>query len=73
MKNQSPIWHQQIEKWFEKEFNCRLDFDVQDALTKLQHIGLAQEVNDAWSVLPMEKALQRVDEIWDGIFEYNSK
>ena len=62
---------QQIETWFEKEFNCRLDFDVQDALTKLQQIGLAQEVNDAWSVLPMEKALQRVDEIWDGIFEYN--
>ena len=62
---------QQIEKWFEKEFNCTLDFDVQDALTKLKHIGLAQEHNSTWTVLPMGKALVRVDEIWDGIFEYN--
>ena len=63
----------QIETWFEKEFNCTLDFDVQDALTKLQHIGLAQEQNGNWTVLTIEKAIQRVDEIWDGIFEYNSK
>ena len=64
---------QQIETWFEKEFNCTLDFDVQDALIKLQHIGLAQEQNGNWTVLTIEKAIQRVDEIWDGIFEYNSK
>ena len=62
---------QQIESWFKKEFNCELDFDVHDALSKLQHIGLAQVHNGQWIVLPMEKALQRVDEIWDGIFEYN--
>ena len=62
---------QLIESWFKKEFNCELDFDVHDALSKLQHIGLAQVHNGQWIVLPMEKALQRVDEIWDGIFEYN--
>lgn len=62
---------QQIETWFAQEFMCHLDFDVQDALAKLQHIGLAQEQNGQWTVLPIEKALQRVDEIWDGIFEYN--
>ncbi len=62
---------QQIESWFKKEFNCELDFDVHDALSKLQHIGLAKEHNLKWTVLPMEQSLQRVDEIWDGIFEYN--
>lgn len=65
------ILDEQIESWFAQEFKCHLDFDVQDALAKLQHIGLAQEHNGQWTVLPMEKALQRVDEIWDGIFEYN--
>jgi hypothetical protein len=63
---------EQIENWFENQFNCRLDFDVQDALAKLQHIGLAQEKNSYWTVLPIEQALKRVDEIWDGIFDYNN-
>lgn len=62
---------EQIETWFQKEFNCELDFDVQDALSKLEHIGLAKEHNGQWTVLTTEKALKRVDEIWDGIFAYN--
>ncbi len=75
LQNNQPIstevLDQQIESWFEKEFKCKLDFDVQDALVKLQKIGLAKEHNSTWTVLPMGKALVRVDEIWDGIFEYN--
>jgi hypothetical protein len=74
-KNQSPTTaehlDQQIESWFQTEFNCSLDFDVQDALSKLQHIGLAHEKHNTWTVLPIGEALKRVDEIWDGIFEYN--
>ena len=67
----AEVLDQQIETWFAQEFKCHLDFDVKDALAKLQHIGLAKEHNLQWKVLPMEQALQRVDEIWDGIFEYN--
>ena len=66
----AEVLDQQIESWFAQELKCHLDFDVKDALAKLQHIGLAQEHNLQWTVLPMEKALERVDEIWDGIFEY---
>ena len=73
-KNQSPIstdqLDDQIESWFQKEFNTSLDFDVKDALSKLQHIGLAIENQDTWTVLPIEDALKKVDEIWDGIFEF---
>jgi hypothetical protein len=73
-KNQSPIsadqLDDQIESWFQKEFNTSLDFDVNDALSKLQHIGLAIENQDKWTVLPIEDALKKVDEIWDGIFEF---
>jgi hypothetical protein len=75
LQNNQPtsaeVLDQQIESWFEQEFKCPLDFDVKDALAKLQHIGLAVEHTNHWTVLPMEKALKRVDEIWDGIFEYN--
>ena len=74
-KNQTPTTaeklDEQIEHWFQTEFNCSIDFDVKDALSKLQHIGLAIETEGVWTVLPIDEALKRVDEIWDGIFDYN--
>jgi hypothetical protein len=61
----------QIERWFKEKFQIILDFDVEDALRKLKNIGLGTEINGKWTVLPLEKALIRVDEIWDGVFDYN--
>jgi hypothetical protein len=61
----------QIEYWFRTSLNTDLDFDVVDALNKLKKIGLGIKTNDKWEVLPLEKALIRIDEIWDNVFEYN--
>ena len=61
----------QIELWFKDTFQLVMDFDVEDALKKLKKIGLGTETNGRWTVLPLEKAIIRVDEIWDGIFDYN--
>ena len=63
----------QIESWFKTKLNTDLDFDVEDALFKLKNIGLGTETNGKWEVIPIDKALIRVDEVWDGIFEYNQK
>jgi hypothetical protein len=63
----------QIETWFLKNLKTDLDFDVKDALLKLKNTGLAFETNGKWDVLPLDKALVRIDEIWDGIFDYNQK
>jgi hypothetical protein len=61
----------QIESWFRTRLNTDLDFDVKDALFKLKNIGLGSEANGKWEVIPLNKALILVDEIWDSIFEYN--
>jgi hypothetical protein len=61
----------QIESWFKTKYNTDLDFDVKDALQKLKNTGLASETNGKWSVIPLDKALIRIDEIWDGVFDYN--
>ncbi|HUX97330.1 MAG TPA: TMEM143 family protein [Bacteroidales bacterium] len=61
----------QIESWFKTKLNSDLDFDVRDALFKLKTIGLGIETNGKWEVLPLNKALIRIDEVWDGAFEYN--
>jgi hypothetical protein len=61
----------QIESWFKTKHNTNLDFGVKDALEKLKNTGLGSETNGKWEVIPLDKALIRIDEIWDGVFEYN--
>jgi hypothetical protein len=61
----------QIEYWFKTKLDTDLDFDVTDALFKLKNTGLGIETNGKWEVIPIDKALIKIDEVWDGIFEYN--
>ena len=76
-KSKSPLTatelDSQIETWFKTRHDTDLDFDVEDALYKLKSIGLGSETNGKWKVIPLGEALIRIDEIWDGIFEYNQK
>ena len=58
---------------FKNRLNTDLDFDVEDALFKLKRIGLGTETDGKWAVISLEKALSRIDELWDGVFEYNQK
>jgi hypothetical protein len=61
----------QIESWFKTKHNTDLDFDVKEALEKLKDAGLGFEKNGKWEVLPLDKALIRIDALWDGVFEYS--
>ena len=61
----------QIESWFAAKLNTHLDFDVQDALSKLKSIGLGIESNGKWTVIPLKKALITIDAQWDNVFDYN--
>jgi hypothetical protein len=60
-----------IENWFASEQDCCLDFDVGDALGKLERLGLAERTENTWRVLPLAQAKIRLDEIWDHYFEWN--
>jgi len=76
-KSKNPLTSEeidnQIESWFKTKLNTELDFDVKDALLKLKNIGLGIENNGKWEVLPLEKALIQIDELWDNAFNYNQK
>jgi len=76
-KSENPLTAQeldnQIEFWFKTKLKTEIDFDVTDALLKLQKIGLGVETNGKWEVLPLEKALIQIDELWDNVFDYNQK
>ena len=60
-----------IESWFKTKHNTDLDFDVKAALLRLKSTGLGSETNGKWEVIPLNKALIRIDKLWDAAFEYN--
>ena len=43
---------QQIEDWLASHWQCRLDFEIADALQKLQRLGLARTHDNRWEPLP---------------------
>jgi len=74
-KSKTPLTEEeldkQIESWFMKTLNTSLDFKVEDTLVRLKNIGLGIETNGKWEVIPLDKALSKIDERWDNVFEYN--
>ena len=37
-----------VESWFAEKWQCKLDFEIHDALQKLQELGLARNDDDHW-------------------------
>ena len=60
-----------IEQWLTETFGYQIDFEIADALSKLQQMKLIREEADGLlSVPPTAEALTILDEQWDGIFNY---
>ena len=60
-----------IERWFQEHYQHSLDFEIKDALEKLDDLGLVKILGDKISAIPLEDARIRLDEIWDSYFEFN--
>ncbi|MEW6350687.1 MAG: TMEM143 family protein [Thermodesulfobacteriota bacterium] len=61
-----------VEAWFEDSHGCTLDFEVNDALRKLERLDLlTRSPSGRLSVPPIREALRRLDYIWDNYFQYN--
>jgi hypothetical protein len=61
-----------IEKWFENRWNCRINFDIDDALKKLERLDLITRDGNAWQCRPLAEAKRRLDHTWDNYFTFNS-
>ncbi len=60
-----------IEKWFVQEWNCDLDFEIEDALHKLQHLELVVCNRDLLEAKALPEAKKQLDHIWDNYFQFN--
>lgn len=59
------------ERFLKEEFGLEVDFEVEDALGKLQREGLVIEEDGRFRALPLEGALEKLDYKWDNYFKYN--
>ena len=62
-----------IEIWLKDAFDIDTDFEVDDALGKLDRLGLLRRDGERISVLSPQDALARLDTIWDNYFQYSGK
>ena len=64
---------QRIEAWLRERFGVDIDFEVHDALGKLERLEvLSQDAEGRLSVPPIREALTRLDRQWDGYFQFNA-
>jgi hypothetical protein len=62
---------ERIENWLETEWNCKINFEIDDALKKLIRLELVTRDADVLRCKPLAEAKQRLDEIWDNYFKFN--
>lgn len=61
---------QTIEGWFQTSLSVAVNFEIEDALQKLLKLGLITFVSNRFQAVPLEKAMQVLDQTWDNYFSY---
>ena len=69
--SEQPLTREQldaeIERWFEDQWDCTLDFEIDDALDKLHKLGLVSG-EQTLRALPLAEACEVLDQRWDNYF-----
>lgn len=60
-----------IEDWFQQKYNCHVDFEISDALAKLEQMRLITCEQETYHALSLAQAKQCLDKHWDTIFNYS--
>lgn len=58
------------EQFLRTTFNTEVDFEIGDALGKLERLRLVAQDGDRFVAAPIGEALTRLDEAWDSYFQY---
>ena len=60
-----------IEHWFEEKFEFQIDFEIADALAKLERFGIVKSHDGQYTALPIKAAQAQLDEQWDALFQFS--
>ena len=61
-----------IESWFEEQYQCTLDFEISDALDKLERMQIVENKQSKYHALSLINAKHKLDTHWDNFFSYNN-
>lgn len=61
------------EQFLREKLNLAIDFEVGDALAKLERLGLIVSENDIYRAVPVPEALAKLDAAWDNLFSFSSR
>jgi hypothetical protein len=60
----------EIEAWLKAELNADIDFEIGDALAKLERLKLISKSGPYLSATPLADALAHLDAHWDSLYDY---
>jgi hypothetical protein len=61
-----------VEQYLDQALKLKVDFEVGDALEKLEVKNLLEKNGERYRAVPLPVALERIDEIWDNYFKYHN-
>ena len=61
-----------IEQWFREKHQCEIDFEMDDAIQKLEQLNLVKTETGKYRAIEIEQANQILDKQWDDIFTFNN-
>jgi hypothetical protein len=61
-----------VEMYLEGAAKLKVDFEIGDALAKLERLRLVVRTGETYRSVPLAKALEQLDWIWDNYFKYNN-
>ncbi|MFM9865008.1 MAG: TMEM143 family protein [Micropepsaceae bacterium] len=59
-----------IENWVKATFQIDVDFEVGDALSKLEGLGFLTQKDGKIAAVPLPDALARLDTLWDRLYDF---
>lgn len=57
-----------IENWLAENWQCEVDFEIDDALNKLLALSMVSEENGQLSALALDQSIKKLDYRWDNYF-----
>ncbi len=61
------------EAFLRERFALDIDFEIHDALGKLERLGLLTHEGDTYAAIPPADALIKLDAAWDGLFSFSAR
>lgn len=62
-----------VEDFLSQRFSFNVDFEIGDALSKLERLGLVTRSGETYAAIAPDQALAKLDERWDGLFKFSER